>query len=139
MICGVIMSVVLGNTVVDSLVQYRDCVQIQITISQIWYPIQARDLNVSRVYHTHNVIFIVSIHPFLHALSPMAGEEDAKTAIWTAADDTTLVHTLADQKAAGNWGDNNPKKKAWTACEEKLVGSEKRSGGLPKVGNTLRN
>jgi hypothetical protein len=90
MICGVIMSVVLGNTVVDSLVQYRDCVQIQITISQIWYPIQARDLNVSRVYHTHNVIFIVSIchgsagTPLgTHAGREALGLQDACTAIRT--------------------------------------------------------
>ena len=69
----------------------------------------------------------------------MAEDTDKKTATWTLADDTTLVHTLANQKIAGNWGDNNPKPKAWTECEKKLEGSEIRSGGLPKIGNILRN
>jgi hypothetical protein len=69
----------------------------------------------------------------------MAGEEDAKTAIWTLEDDTVMVHTLAEQKIGGHWGDNNPKKKAWTACENKLEGSEKRSGGLPKGEGALKN
>ena len=73
-------------------------------------------------------------HPAL-----MAEDTDKKTATWTLADDTTLVHTLADQKIAGNWGDNNPKPKAWTECEKKLEGSEICSGGLPKIGNILRN
>jgi hypothetical protein len=36
-----------------------------------------------------------------------------------------LVLTLANQKIASHWGDNNPKKKAWTAAEKKLEGSEK--------------
>jgi hypothetical protein len=50
-----------------------------------------------------------------------------------------LVHTLANQKIAGHWGDNNPKKKAWTAAEKKLEGSEKQSGGLAKGEGTLKN
>jgi hypothetical protein len=45
----------------------------------------------------------------------MAGEEDTKTAIWTLEDDTVMVHTLAEQKISRHWGDNNPKKKMWTA------------------------
>jgi hypothetical protein len=69
----------------------------------------------------------------------MAGEEDAKTAIWTLADDTLLINTLTEQKIARNWGDNNPKKKVWTACKIKLEGSEKRSGGLAKGEGALKN
>ena len=69
----------------------------------------------------------------------MAEDMDKKTATWTLADDTTLVHTLANQKITGNWGDNNPKPKAWTECEKKLEGGEICLGGLLKIGNILRN
>lgn len=58
---------------------------------------------------------------------------------WTDADDAVLVTTLTKEKAKGKWGDNNPKKVAWAACELALQGSERQSGGAPKIGNSLRN
>lgn len=58
---------------------------------------------------------------------------------WTDADDATLVQTLTKEKADGNWGDNNPKKCAWTACEKALRGSEEASGGAPKLEASIKN
>jgi hypothetical protein len=57
----------------------------------------------------------------------------SKTAIWTTAEDTILVNAMIDQKAAGHWGDNNPKKVTWPEVKKALVGSEKRSGGVAKT------
>ena len=54
-----------------------------------------------------------------------------KTA-WTKEDESLLVHTLLEQRAKGNWGDNNPKKQAWVACEAALVGSEKETRSCHK-------
>lgn len=54
---------------------------------------------------------------------------DSKTAaVWTVAKDTILINALIEQKAAGNWGDNNPKKVTWSGVREVLVGSETCSG-----------
>ncbi|KAH9988184.1 hypothetical protein BJV77DRAFT_910226, partial [Russula vinacea] len=50
-----------------------------------------------------------------------------------------LVRTLKQQKTSGNWGDNNPKKVAWTACETALAGSEVLSGGAPKTVVSIKN
>ena len=47
-----------------------------------------------------------------------------KTA-WTSEDEEVLVSTLLEEKKKGNWGDNNPKKTAWVACEKALKDSEK--------------
>ncbi|KAH9040660.1 hypothetical protein EDB85DRAFT_1924505 [Lactarius pseudohatsudake] len=65
--------------------------------------------------------------------------KEKNSACWHTADDATLIHTLTDQKAKKNWGDNNPKKVAWTVCEVALAGSEKNSGGTPKTANTIKN
>ncbi|KAI9448730.1 hypothetical protein BJY52DRAFT_1097274, partial [Lactarius psammicola] len=54
-------------------------------------------------------------------------------------DDATLVRTLADQKSSGVWGDNNPKKSAWTACELALVDSHHTSGGAMKNAAAIKN
>ncbi|KAH9017190.1 hypothetical protein EDB85DRAFT_2155395 [Lactarius pseudohatsudake] len=69
----------------------------------------------------------------------MATSKEIKTSIWREVDDITLVHTLADQKSSGGWGDNNPKKSAWTACESALIGSEKCSGGVKKSASAIKN
>ena len=58
---------------------------------------------------------------------------------WTNADDTVLVATLTKAKMDGDWGDNNPKKVAWTACEAALKGSKMESGGAPKNGSSIKN
>ncbi|KAI9432592.1 hypothetical protein H4582DRAFT_2083302 [Lactarius indigo] len=58
---------------------------------------------------------------------------------WSEADKVTLVHTLASKKAKSNWGNNGPKKVAWTACEAALLGSEKTSGGSPKTFQSIKN
>jgi hypothetical protein len=66
-------------------------------------------------------------------------DEKAKTsAAWTTDDETILIETLVKQKLAGNWGDNNPKKAAWTACEVALAGTDK-PGAIPKNINTIKN
>ncbi|KAH9013975.1 hypothetical protein EDB85DRAFT_1899423 [Lactarius pseudohatsudake] len=58
---------------------------------------------------------------------------------WSEADKATLVHTLASEKAKSNWGDNGPKKVAWTVCEVALLDSEKTSGGTPKTFQSIKN
>jgi hypothetical protein len=66
-------------------------------------------------------------------------KQDKTSTKWTAANEATLIHTLSDEKTKGNWGDNNPKKVAYTACERALADSEKRSGGVPKSFTTIKN
>jgi hypothetical protein len=46
---------------------------------------------------------------------------------------------MIDQKAAGHWGDNNPKKVAWPEVKKALVGSKKRSGGAAKMISAVKN
>jgi hypothetical protein len=58
---------------------------------------------------------------------------------WSRSNEAKLVHTLAEQKIKGNWGDNNPKPEAWTACKVALEGSEKESGGTPKTDKAIRS
>ncbi|KAF8256442.1 Myb/SANT-like DNA-binding domain-containing protein [Lactarius quietus] len=58
---------------------------------------------------------------------------------WSQRNEALLVHTLADQKAKGEWGDNNPKKAAWVACVAALAGSEKESGGHPKTETAVKS
>jgi len=57
---------------------------------------------------------------------------------WSSKDETILIETLVKQKLASNWGDNNPKKAAWMACEAALAGTGK-PGAVPKTLNTLKN
>jgi hypothetical protein len=57
---------------------------------------------------------------------------------WSAKDESILIETLVQQKLAGNWGDNNPKKQAWTACEAALASADK-PGTTPKSLNTIKN
>ncbi|KAH9013586.1 hypothetical protein EDB84DRAFT_1568586 [Lactarius hengduanensis] len=64
---------------------------------------------------------------------------DKNNTKWTDPDDAILVHTLAQEKANQNWGDNNPKKLVWTTCELALRGSEKVSGGRPKDVVAIKN
>ena len=54
-------------------------------------------------------------------------------------DEATLVETLVKERSKGNWGDNNPKLIAYTACEAALAGSEKVSGGSPKTVQAIKN
>ena len=65
--------------------------------------------------------------------------KEKNSTCWHAVDDAALVHMLTDQKIKGNWGDNNPKKVAWSACETALAGSEKNSGGTPKTVTAIKN
>ncbi|KAH9038050.1 Myb/SANT-like DNA-binding domain-containing protein [Lactarius deliciosus] len=66
-------------------------------------------------------------------------KQDKTSAKWTQADDAVLLQTLADKKTKNNWGNNNPKKVAWTVCERALTGSERQSGGIPKTAQTIKN
>jgi len=52
-----------------------------------------------------------------------------KNAVWSPADDKTLVDVLTEQQAAGNQADNNWKGVVWVAAALKLKGSEVISGG----------
>ncbi|KAH8981369.1 hypothetical protein EDB86DRAFT_3087156 [Lactarius hatsudake] len=53
----------------------------------------------------------------------MDEKQDKNPVKWSQANEAMLLHTLADEKANANWGDNNPKKVAWTACERALADS----------------
>lgn len=66
------------------------------------------------------------------------GNDKEKTK-WTSADEALLVETLARERSKGNWGDNNPKPSAFTACEVALAGSERISGGVPKCIQTIKS
>jgi hypothetical protein len=57
---------------------------------------------------------------------------------WQTKDEKILIGTLIKQKLASNWGDNNPKKAAWMACEAALIGTEK-PGSVPKNVNVIKN
>ena len=59
-------------------------------------------------------------------------ENDKERTTQTSADKALLIKTLAREKAKGNWGDNNLKPVAFTACEMALAGSESVSGGIAK-------
>ncbi|KAH9051486.1 hypothetical protein EDB87DRAFT_1694566 [Lactarius vividus] len=63
----------------------------------------------------------------------------AGPAEWSRADEATLVRTLAEEKAKGNWGSNLPKAAAWAACQLALVDSEKKSGGGAKTIDSIKN
>jgi hypothetical protein len=67
----------------------------------------------------------------------MAAEKSSTR--WTSADEALLVQTLQIQKADGNWGDNNPKPTAYTACEAALSGGEKLSGGSAKSVQAIKS
>ncbi|KAH9021386.1 Myb/SANT-like DNA-binding domain-containing protein [Lactarius pseudohatsudake] len=69
----------------------------------------------------------------------MDEKQDKNPVKWSQADEAMLLHTLADEKANANWGDNNPKKVAWTACECALADSEKKSGGTAKSAQAIKN
>jgi hypothetical protein len=71
-------------------------------------------------------------------MAPTAEKEKSATK-WTTADEATLLLTLCNEKSNGSWGDNNPKPSAYTACELALAGSEKISGGGPKVLSAIKS
>ncbi|KAH9001598.1 hypothetical protein EDB92DRAFT_81268 [Lactarius akahatsu] len=58
---------------------------------------------------------------------------------WSRDDEATLVRTLAEEKAKGNWGGNIPKAAAWTTCQLALVDSEKKSGGGAKTIESIKS
>ena len=69
----------------------------------------------------------------------MGNFKDKSSTTWRREDEATLVRILKQQKASGNWGDNNPKKVAWTVCETALTGSEVMSSGAPKTLVSIKN
>ena len=69
----------------------------------------------------------------------MANNQDRGSAAWSQADEATLVRTLAEEKAKGNWNVSNPKKVVWTACALALVDSERESGGSAKTTQSIKN
>ena len=75
-------------------------------------------------------------HPSPQAPSSQTPLRRPKKASWKLpADNKTLLECLKQQQAAGNQSDTGFKPVAWTACVVALRGSEKRSGGGPKVSN----
>ncbi|KAH8993776.1 Myb/SANT-like DNA-binding domain-containing protein [Lactarius akahatsu] len=69
----------------------------------------------------------------------MDEKPDKNPVKWSQADKAMLLQTLVDEKAKANWGDNNPKKVAWTACERALTDSKKKSGETPKSIQSIKN
>jgi hypothetical protein len=69
----------------------------------------------------------------------MVKAKEKSATVWLRKDEATLIQVLKQQKALGNWGDNNPKKIAWTACELALAGSEAKSGGGRKTVVVIKN
>jgi len=69
----------------------------------------------------------------------MANNQDRSSATWSRPDVAILVHTLAEEKAKGNWVDNRPKAVAWTTCELALMDSERKSGGGAKTLQSIQN
>jgi hypothetical protein len=69
-----------------------------------------------------------------------AKEETGRTkTAWTSEDEDLLVYTLLDEKRKGNWGDNNPKKQAWVACEAALAGSEEATKSSHKDVSSIKS
>ncbi|KAH9063763.1 hypothetical protein EDB83DRAFT_804744 [Lactarius deliciosus] len=58
---------------------------------------------------------------------------------WSRDDEATLIRTLAEEKAKGNWGGNIPKAAAWDTCQLALVDSEKKSGGGAKSIESIKS
>jgi len=58
---------------------------------------------------------------------------------WTSADEALLVTTLLEEKCKGNWGDNNPKKQAWVACEAALAGLENVTNSCHKDVSSIKS
>ncbi|KAH9056694.1 hypothetical protein EDB87DRAFT_1205608 [Lactarius vividus] len=58
---------------------------------------------------------------------------------WSRDDEATLIRTLAEEKAKGNWGGNIPTAVAWTSCQLALVDSEKKSGGGAKTIESIKS
>jgi hypothetical protein len=69
----------------------------------------------------------------------MASNRDRTSATWSRDDVATLVHTLAKEKAQGNWVDNRPQGVAWTSCEHAFMDSERKSGGGVKSLQSIQN
>ncbi|KAI9456700.1 hypothetical protein BJY52DRAFT_1275555 [Lactarius psammicola] len=69
----------------------------------------------------------------------MVNNQDRSSATWSRADVATLVYTLAEEKAKGNWVDTRPNGAAWTTCELALLDSESRSGGGAKTFQSIQN
>ena len=65
----------------------------------------------------------------------MANDQHRGFAAWSSADEATLVYTLTEEKAKGNF----PKRVTWTACALALVDSEKESGGSAKTIQSIKN
>ena len=73
--------------------------------------------------------------------SPASAAKSAprKNAVWSLADDKTLIKVLTEQQAAGNQADNNWKGVVWVAAAQRLEGSELISGGGPKTADGCDN
>jgi len=69
----------------------------------------------------------------------MATPANNKYAKWKSHQEAILVAILMEQKRIGNWGDNNPKKTTYTACEAALTGTEGKDGGPPKSHLVIKN
>ena len=76
---------------------------------------------------------------------PMANNSTGKTTVgrdkittWSRNDKGTLVCALKKAKEDTQWGDNNPKEVAWTACVAALSSSEKVLRGVAKDSKAIK-
>ena len=69
----------------------------------------------------------------------MATPMNKKYAKWKSHQEAILVAILTEQKWIGNWGDNNPKKTTYMACEAALAGTEGKDGGPLKSHLVIKN
>jgi hypothetical protein len=63
----------------------------------------------------------------------------ARHAKWKGHQEAILVATLTEKKQIGDWGDNNPKKTTYMACEAVLAGTEGIDGGPLKSHLVIKN
>ena len=100
-------------------------------------------LYASHLYASHLSLIISPLIHFLRESTIIHSNQtmvkDKQTTSWDRNDEAILVHTLKQHKVLGHFADGNPKKIVWTACEEVLSGSEKKSGGVPKTAVAIKN
>jgi hypothetical protein len=72
-------------------------------------------------------------------MATTATDKEKSSTKWSSSDEATLISTLCTEKRLGNWGDNNPKPSAYTACERALRDSKKISGGVHKGVSAIKS
>jgi hypothetical protein len=89
--------------------------------------------------NTSSLHLLCKTTDLLSSMPARAGSGGNGNCQWTRDDEATIVRVVKEHKEKGSWGDNNPKKTAFTACEIALAGSEAKSGGGPKTFKAIKN